>query len=195
MAREYIFDILQKELKGGETSPNVEEVGKVVSVGDGVVQIEGLPNVMFSEMVEIEKFPAEADTPSFPAVALNLEEYTVGAVVLGNDAGIKEGDIVKRTGKVLSVPTGEALLGRVVSPLGEPLDGKGPLDSKKLSSSPIERPAPAVMDREPVNKSLATGIKVIDATIPIGRGQRELVIGDRQIGKTAFAQRRRPGRT
>ena len=186
MAQEYIFNILKKELQGGETSPGVEEVGKVVSVGDGVVQIEGLPNVMFSEMVEIEKFPAEADAPTFPAVALNLEEYTVGAVVLGNDAGIKEGDIVKRTGKVLSVPTGEALLGRVVNPLGQTLDGKGTLDSSKLSSSPIEQAAPAVMDREPVSTSLATGIKVIDAAIPIGRGQRELIIGDRQIGKTSL---------
>ena len=179
MARDFIFDILQKELEGAETGAKGQEIGRVVSVGDGVVQIEGLPNAMFSEMVEI----GEA---SVPAMILNLEEYTVGAVVLGQDTKIAEGDLVKRTRGVLSVPVGEALLGRVVNPLGIALDGKGSIASKE--QLPIERPAPAVMDRQPVNTPLATGIKVIDATIPIGRGQRELIIGDRQIGKTALVQ-------
>lgn len=177
MAKDFLVDILKKELEGKDLAPSVEEIGKVVSVGDGVVQIEGLPNAVFSEMVEIN---------NVPALILNLEEYTVGAVVLGEDKYIHEGDIVKRTGKVLSVPVGESLLGRVVSPLGVPLDGRGSLASVGLSSLPIERPAPSVMDRESVNTPLATGIKVIDATIPIGRGQRELVIGDRQIGKSAL---------
>ncbi|MCH7604446.1 F0F1 ATP synthase subunit alpha [Patescibacteria group bacterium] len=186
MAKDFIFDILKKELEGVETKPAKEEIGKVVSVGDGVVQIEGLPNVVFSEMIEIQRFPADAKTPSIPAMVLNLEEYTVGAVVLGDDTAIQEGDIVKRTGSVLSVPVGESLLGRVVNPLGEPLDGRGSIATKERL--PIERPAPSVMERESVNTPLATGIKVIDAAIPIGRGQRELIIGDRQIGKTALVE-------
>ena len=179
MAKEFIFDILKKELEGVETSPTGEEIGKVVSVGDGVVQIEGLPNVMFSEMVEVGE-------GAIPAMVLNLEEYTVGAVVLGEDVKVREGDIVKRTEHVLSVPVGEALLGRVVNPLGVPLDGKGSIDTKERL--PIEQPAPPVMARQPVDTPLATGIKVVDAVIPIGRGQRELIIGDRQIGKTALIQ-------
>src|SRR3989344_4120729 len=188
MEKDYLFDILKKELEGTNLALAKEEVGRVVSVGDGVVQIEGLPNVVFSEMVEITRWPGEKDTPVLPALVLNLEEYTVGAVILGDDTLVQEGDLVRRTGKVLSVPVGEALLGRVVNPLGVPLDGKGSLDPKKLSFLPIERPAPGVIDRSPVNTSLATGIKVIDGTIPIGRGQRELIIGDRQIGKTAMVQ-------
>ena len=179
MARDFIFDILQKELEGAETGAKGQEIGRVVSVGDGVVQIEGLPNAMFSEMVEIGQ-------AAVPAMILNLEEYTVGAVVLGKDTDVQEGDIVKRTGSVLSVPVGESLLSRVVNPLGAPADGKGSIAAKE--QLPIERPAPAVMDRQPVNTPLATGIKVVDATIPIGRGQRELIIGDRQIGKTALVQ-------
>ncbi|OHA77877.1 MAG: F0F1 ATP synthase subunit alpha, partial [Candidatus Wildermuthbacteria bacterium RIFOXYD1_FULL_50_12] len=180
MAKDFLFDILQKELQGIEAGPKGEEIGRVVSVGDGVAQIEGLPNAMFSEMVEIGE-------KSVPAIVLNLEEYIVGAVVLGEDKVIREGDVVKRTKRVLSVPVGESLLGRVVNPLGVPLDGKGGL-GEKVEMLPIERPVPSVIEREPVNTPLATGIKVIDATIPIGRGQRELVIGDRQIGKTAFVQ-------
>jgi F-type H+/Na+-transporting ATPase subunit alpha len=179
MAKDFIFDIIQKELEGAQTGPQGEEIGRVVSVGDGVAQIEGLPNAMFAEMVEIGE-------SAVPAMVLHLEEYTVGAVVLGEDTSIQEGDIVKRTGNVLSVPVGESLLGRVVNPLGLPIDGKGNIDSKE--QLPVERPAPAVMDRQPVSTPLATGIKVIDAAIPIGRGQRELIIGDRQIGKTAVAQ-------
>lgn len=177
MAKDYIFDILKKELEGIDLSPKGEEIGRVVSLGDGIVQIEGLPNAVVSEMVEVN---------GAPALVLNLEEYTIGAVILGDDTLVKEGDLVKRTGKILSVPVGEALLGRVVNPLGVPLDGKGSLEKATLSFLPIERPAPSVIDREPVNTSLATGIKVIDATIPIGRGQRELIIGDRQVGKTAL---------
>src|SRR3989344_5047054 len=180
MSKDFIFDILKKELEGAEVGVSGEEIGKVVSVGDGVAQIEGLPNAMFSEMVEIGE-------GAVPAMILNLEEYTVGAVVLGEDTKIAEGDIVKRTGKVLSVPVGEGLLGRVVNPLGVPVDGKGSLGAK-IESLPIERPAPSVMDRQSVNTPLATGIKMIDAAIPIGRGQRELIIGDRQIGKTALVQ-------
>jgi len=179
MSKDFLFDILKKELEGVATGPTGEEIGKVVSVGDGVAQIEGLPHAMFSEMVEIGK-------QAVPAMILNLEEYTVGAVVLGEDTKIEEGDIVKRTGNVLSVPVGEALLGRVVNPLGVPQDGKGSIASKE--QLPIERQAPSVMDRQSVNTPLATGIKVIDATIPIGRGQRELIVGDRQIGKTALVQ-------
>lgn len=180
MKKDFLFDILKKELEGIEAGPKGEEIGKVVSVGDGVAQIEGLPHVMFSEMVEIGEY-------AIPAMVLNLEEYIVGTVVLGEDAKIGEGDIVKKTGKVLSVPVGEALLGRVVNPLGVPVDGKGSLGGK-MESLPIERTAPSVMERQSVNTPLATGIKVIDAAIPIGRGQRELIIGDRQIGKTAFVQ-------
>jgi len=180
MAKDFLFDILKKELEGAKLGPTGEEIGKVIFVGDGVVQIEGLPHAMFSEMVEI-------GDAAVPAMILNLEEYVVGAVVLGEDTKIKEGDLVKRTESVLSVPVGESLLGRVVNPLGSPIDGKGSLGAKK-ETLPIERPAPSVMDRQGVNTPLATGIKVIDATIPIGRGQRELIIGDRQIGKTALIQ-------
>ena len=180
MAKDFLFDILKKELEGAKLGPTGEEIGKVIFVGDGVVQIEGLPHAMFSEMVEI-------GDNAVPAMILNLEEYVVGAVVLGEDTKIKEGDLVKRTESVLSVPVGESLLGRVVNPLGSPIDGKGSLGAKK-ETLPIERPAPSVMDRQGVNTPLATGIKVIDATIPIGRGQRELIIGDRQIGKTALIQ-------
>ncbi|MDP4007137.1 MAG: F0F1 ATP synthase subunit alpha [bacterium] len=189
MAKDHIFDILTEELQGGKVVLEKEEIGRVVSVGDGIVQMEGLPNVVFSEMVEITKWPASAEATagkSVPALILNLGEYTVGAVVLGEEANITEGDLVRRTKKVLSVPVGEALLGRVVNPLGEPLDGKGSIAAPE--TLPIERPAPKVLDRQGVNTSLATGIKVIDAAIPIGRGQRELIIGDRQVGKTALVQ-------
>ncbi|MDP2735805.1 MAG: F0F1 ATP synthase subunit alpha [bacterium] len=186
MAKDHIFDILKQELAGKTPAAQKEEIGRVVSVGDGVVQIEGLPHAVFSEMVEITKWPGDTGASSVPALILSLEEYTAGAVVLGEDSSIEEGDVVKRTKKVLSVPVGEALLGRVVSPLGKPLDGKGSLQAKE--TLPIERPAPKVLDRQAVTTSLATGIKVVDATIPIGRGQRELIIGDRQIGKTALVE-------
>lgn len=184
--KDHITDILEKELIGKQVGPEEKEIGRVVSVGDGVVQIEGLPNAVFSEMVEISAWPKKEGDVVSPALLLNLEEYTAGAVVLGEDSNIQEGDIVERTGKVLSVPVGEALLGRVVNPLGVPLDGKGSIATKEFS--PIERPAPGVLDRQAVNVPLSTGIKVIDATIPVGRGQRELIIGDRQIGKTALVE-------
>ena len=184
MAKDFILDLVKQELEGKSIAPQKEEVGRVVSVGDGVVQLEGLPQVMFSEMVEIERWGGKGEKAQ--ALILNMEEYTVGGVVLGDEKGIQEGDLVKRTLQVLSVPVGEALLGRVVNPLGEPIDGKGPLAKTNLFSLPLERPAPGVIERESVNTSLATGTKVVDATIPIGRGQRELIIGDRQVGKTAL---------
>ncbi|OHA70349.1 MAG: F0F1 ATP synthase subunit alpha, partial [Candidatus Wildermuthbacteria bacterium RIFCSPHIGHO2_12_FULL_45_9] len=180
--KDSLYDILKKELEGVHAGPTGEEIGKVMSIGDGVAQIEGLPNAVYSEMIEVQT----QSGVSVPAMVLNLEEFLVGAVILGDATQMKEGDTVKRTGKVLSVPVGEQLLGRVVNPLGVPLDGKGTLGTTQ--TLPIERPAPAVMDRQPVNTPLATGIKAIDAAIPIGRGQRELIIGDRQIGKTALAQ-------
>jgi F-type H+/Na+-transporting ATPase subunit alpha len=187
MAKDHIFDVIKQELEGKTSGPVKEEIGRVVSVGDGIVEIEGLSGVVFSEMVEITKWPSGSfeDRP-VAALVLNLEEYTLGAVVLGEDYGIQEGDLVKRTKQVLSVPVGESLLGRVVNPLGMPLDGKGSIASQE--TLPIERPAPGVLDRQSVDTSLATGIKVIDAAIPIGRGQRELIIGDRQIGKTALVE-------
>ncbi|MBI4122809.1 MAG: F0F1 ATP synthase subunit alpha [Parcubacteria group bacterium] len=188
MEKDFIIELLQKQIQGANLKPKAEEIGRIVSVGDGIVSIEGLANAMFSEMVLISSWPASLNQPPVAALVLNLQEYLVEAVVLGDDVKVREGDVVKRTGQVLSVPVGEALLGRVINPLGKELDEKGKLSKEGLSSSPLERNAPSVMAREPVNTSLATGIKVIDATCPIGRGQRELIIGDRQIGKTALAQ-------
>lgn len=184
MEKAHIFEQLKKQLEGADVSVKGEEIGRVVSVFDGIVQLEGLPKAMASEMLSIEQWPTKKNAISVPAIALNLEEYVVGAVILGDEKHVHEGDIVKRTGKVLSVPVGEALLGRVVNPLGQPIDGKGVIASNTLR--PVEMPALSVIDRESVNTPLATGIKVIDATIPIGRGQRELVIGDRQTGKSAI---------
>jgi len=186
MKTDYIYNILKKKIEGTETDLAGEEIGKVVSVADGIIQIEGLPNAMLSERVLIEPWPQSQNVASISAVVLNLEEYSVSAVALGPAESIKEGDIVKKTGMVLSVPAGEALLGRVINPLGETMDGKGSLDKANLSYLPIENPAPSVIEREQVNTPLNTGIKVIDGTIPIGRGQRELIIGDRQTGKTAM---------
>ncbi|MBI2577286.1 MAG: F0F1 ATP synthase subunit alpha [Candidatus Wildermuthbacteria bacterium] len=184
------IDVLKQQMEGITVETKGEEIGRVSSVADGIVQIEGLPNVKFSEMVLVGQWPLGTNekAKSFPAMVLNLEEYTAGAVLFEGEAEVKEGDVVKRTGKVLSVPVGEQLLGRVVNSLGQPIDGRGPLSNKEMEMFPIERPAPSVMDREGVNTSMATGLKVIDAIIPIGRGQRELIIGDRQIGKTAIAQ-------
>jgi F-type H+-transporting ATPase subunit alpha len=153
----------------------VEEVGTVISVGDGIARIHGLEKVMAGEMLE---FPHDV-----VGIALNLEEDQVGAVLLGEYTAIQEGETVKRTRSIMSAPVGDALVGRVVNPLGVPLDGKGPIATDK--SSPIERIAPGVVDRQPVREPLQTGIKAIDSMIPIGRGQRELIIGDRQTGKTA----------
>ena len=171
-----ITKILRQEIANYDQSVAVEEVGTVISVGDGIARIYGLENVMAGEMLE---FPHDVF-----GIALNLEEDQVGAVLLGEYTAIQEGETVKRTRSIMSTPVGEALVGRVVSPLGAPLDGKGPVASEQRN--PIERIAPGVVDRQPVREPLQTGIKAIDSMIPIGRGQRELIIGDRQTGKTAI---------
>jgi F-type H+-transporting ATPase subunit alpha len=170
-----ISKILREQIENYEQTVSVDEVGSVISVGDGIARIHGLEKAMAGEML------------SFPhnvfGIALNLEEEELGAVLLGESAELKEGDVVKRTNTIMSVPVGDALIGRVVNPLGEPLDGKGPIVSEHRN--PLERIAPGVIDRQPVREPLQTGIKAIDSMIPIGRGQRELIIGDRQTGKTA----------
>ena len=170
-----ISKILREQIANYEQTVAVEEVGSVISVGDGIARIHGLEKVMAGEMLA---FPHNVY-----GIALNLEEDQVGAVLLGEYFEIKEGDTVKRTNTIMSVPVGEALIGRVVNPLGEPVDDKGPIEAKQRN--PLERIAPGVLDRQPVREPLQTGIKAIDAMIPIGRGQRELIIGDRQTGKTA----------
>ena len=172
-----ITRVLREEIENYEKTINVSETGYVISVGDGIARIHGLDRVMAGEMIE---FPHDV-----AGIALNLEEDQVGAVLLGDYAEIKEGDEVRRTKRIMSVPVGEALIGRVVDALGRPIDGKGPIETTNFS--PIERLAPGVVDRRPVKEPLQTGIKAVDAMIPIGRGQRELIIGDRQTGKTAIA--------
>lgn len=165
---------IEEEIKNFVDSPSLESVGYILSLGDGIAHIYGLNDVMMSELVEFSN-------GTFGMV-LNLESSNVGVVLFGSEEGLKERDIVKRTGKICSVPVGEALLGRVVTPLGIPLDGKGPISSTEFR--PLEYPAPNVVQRQPVNEPLQTGIMAIDAMVPIGRGQRELLIGDRQTGKT-----------
>jgi F-type H+-transporting ATPase subunit alpha len=172
-----ISRLLRSEIENYEKAVNVSETGSVISVGDGIARIYGLENVMSGELIEF--------TGGVSGIALNLEEDQVGAVLLGEYAGIKEGDEVRRTGRIMSVPVGEGMIGRVVDALGKPIDGKGPIVSKGFNA--IERIAPGVVDRQPVKEPMQTGIKAIDAMIPIGRGQRELIIGDRQTGKTAVA--------
>jgi len=172
-----ISAILREQLSNFKTAAQLEEVGTVLQVGDGVARIYGLNNVLSGELVEFET--------GTRAIALNLEEDNVGVVLMGESAGIKEGDNVKRTGLIASIKVGEGLVGRVINTLGEPIDGKGPVKGE-LFEMPLERKAPGVIYREPVKEPLQTGIKAIDAMIPIGRGQRELVIGDRQTGKTAI---------
>jgi len=172
-----ITSILRQEIENYERAIDVSEVGSVISVGDGIARIHGLEKVMAGELIE---FPHHVS-----GIAMNLEEDQVGAVLMGDFTEIKEGDEVKRTGRIMSVPVGEALVGRVVNALGEPIDGKGPILSTQYN--PVERLAPGVVARQPVKEPMQTGIKAIDAMIPIGRGQRELVIGDRQTGKTAIA--------
>jgi F-type H+-transporting ATPase subunit alpha len=169
--------ILRKQLSGFEAEADTYEVGTVLQVGDGITRIYGLAKVMAGELIE---FPNK-----IMGMVLNLEEDNVGAVLFGDSEAVREGDMVKRTGILASVPVGEAMLGRVINPLGEPIDGKGPIETK--IRLPLERRAPGVIYREPVKEPLQTGIKAIDAMIPIGRGQRELIIGDRQTGKTAVA--------
>ena len=170
-----ISKILREQISNYEQTVSVDEVGSVISVGDGIARIHGLEKAMFGEMLA---FPHELF-----GIALNLEEEEVGVVLLGESSELKEGDTVRRTNTIMSVPVGEALVGRVVNPLGEPEDDKGPIASKERI--PLERLAPGVLDRQPVREPLQTGIKAIDSMIPIGRGQRELIIGDRQTGKTA----------
>src|SRR5437764_13717024 len=174
---EEITEIIRQQLSGIGRGVDVSEVGTVVSVGDGIARVYGLDRVMAGELVQ---FPHDVI-----GLALNLEEDNVGCVLLGESYSIKEGDQVKRTGKIMSVPVGPALVGRVVNPLGIPIDGKGPINTTEFY--PIERLAPGVVDRKPVKEPLQTGLKAVDAMIPIGRGQRELIIGDRQTGKTAVA--------
>lgn len=172
-----ISQYLKNQITDFEKRVDVSEVGVVVSVGDGIARIYGLDNCMSSELLE---FPN-----NIYGMALNLEEDTVGAVLFGEDSFLKEGDVVKRTGKIMSVPAGEEMIGRVVNAIGQPIDGKGPINAK--SSRIVDVVAPGIVDRQPVREPLQTGIKAIDAMIPIGRGQRELIIGDRQTGKTAIA--------
>ncbi len=171
--------ILRQELSGVNMASELEETGTVLQSGDGIARIYGLTKVQSGEMIEFEK-------NSMKAIVLNLEEDNVGAVLLGDCVHIKEGDKVKRTGKIASVKVGEGMLGRVINTIGEPIDGKGPIIGETYEM-PLERKAPGVIFRQPVNQPLQTGIKPIDAMIPIGKGQRELIIGDRQTGKTAIA--------
>ena len=174
---EELTKIIRQQIKNYETKLQTDETGVVILVGDGIARVSGLDACMSGELIE---FP----NGSF-GMAQNLEEDTVSVVVLGTDSGIREGDTVKRTGRVVSVPVGEELIGRVVNALGEPIDGKGPIASNTFR--PVEKQAPGIIDRESVNEPLQTGIKAIDSMIPIGKGQRELIIGDRQTGKTTIA--------
>ncbi len=173
---EEISKIIKEQIKGYEMNVDVSEVGTIISVGDGIARIHGLDKVMAGELIE---FPHEV-----VGIAMNLEEDNVGAVLLGEYYKIKEGDVVRRTRRIMSVPVGEALIGRVVDAIGRPVDERGPIVTEHFN--PIERLAPGVVDRRPVHQPLQTGIKAIDSMIPIGRGQRELIIGDRQTGKTAL---------
>jgi F-type H+-transporting ATPase subunit alpha len=170
--------ILRQQLSGFKSETELEEVGTVLQIGDGIARIYGLTKVQAGELVEFEN--------GLKAMVLNLEEDNVGAVLFGPSEGIKEGDTVRRTGRIASLQVGEGLIGRVVNPLGEPIDGKGPMGGE-FFDAPYERKAPGVIYRKPVTEPLQTGLKPIDAMIPIGRGQRELIIGDRQTGKTAVA--------
>ncbi len=172
-----ITRIIREQIENYESKISVDEVGTVISLGDGIARLHGLDKVMAGELLE---FPHDV-----AGIAMNLEEDQVGCVLLGEYTEIKEGDQVKRTGRIMSVPVGEAMVGRVVNALGQPIDDKGPIQTDKYI--PVERLAPGVIDRQPVREPMATGLKAIDSMIPIGRGQRELIIGDRQTGKTAVA--------
>jgi F-type H+-transporting ATPase subunit alpha len=173
---EEISELLRKQITDFEKKVDVSEVGTVISVGDGIARIYGLEKCMASELLE---FPNNV-----MGMALNLEEDTVGAVLFGEDSLIHEGDVVKRTGRIMSVPVGEELRGRVVNAIGQPIDGKGPINAKQMRI--VDVVAPGIIDRQPVNQPLQTGLKAIDSMIPVGRGQRELIIGDRQTGKSAI---------
>ncbi|MCU1273611.1 MAG: synthase alpha subunit [Bryobacterales bacterium] len=172
-----ITSLLRQEIENYERAIDVSETGSVISVGDGIARIHGLEKVMAGELIQ---FPHDVS-----GIAMNLEEDQVGAVLLGDYTHIREGDEVRRTSRIMSIPVGDAMIGRVVDSLGVPIDGKGPINTKVFNQ--VERLAPGVVDRQPVKEPLQTGIKAIDAMIPIGRGQRELIIGDRQTGKTAIA--------
>ena len=174
---EEISQIIQKQIEGFDASVELAETGSVISVGDGIARVYGLEKCMAGELLA---FPGDLF-----GMALNLETDNVGAVLLGDDRAIKEGDEVRRTGRIVQVPVGKALAGRVVNALGQPIDGKGPIESEDTQN--LEVIAPGVVDRQPVKEPLQTGIKAIDGMVPIGRGQRELIIGDRQTGKTAIA--------
>src|SRR6201995_2041771 len=172
-----ITQLIRQQIENYESKIAVDEVGTIMTLGDGIARVHGLDKVMAGELL------------SFPhgvaGLAMNLEEDQVGVVLLGDYTEIKEGDEVKRTGRIMSVPVGDAMIGRVVNALGQPIDNKGPINTDKFI--PLERLAPGVIDRQPVREPMATGLKAIDSMIPIGRGQRELIIGDRQTGKTAVA--------
>ena len=170
-----ISAIIKNQLTGSKVGPSLDEVGTVLQVGDGIARVYGLSNVQYGELVQFDN--------GMEGIVLNLEEDNVGVVLLGPSKEIKEGDTVKRTNRIASINVGEGVVGRVVNTLGQPIDGKGKIEGK-MYEMPLERKAPGVIYRQPVNEPLQTGIKSIDAMIPIGRGQRELVIGDRQTGKT-----------
>ena len=172
-----ISAIIKDQITNFKSDAEISEVGKVLSVGDGIARVYGLDQVQAGELVEFDN--------SIKGMALNLENDNVGVVIFGDDRGIKEGDVVKRTSSIVDTPVGKGLLGRVVDALGNPIDGKGPL--KNIKKSRVEVKAPGIMPRQSVNEPMQTGLKAIDSLIPIGRGQRELIIGDRQIGKTAIA--------
>ncbi len=172
-----ISGILRSQIENYDAALAVDEIGRVLTLGDGIARIYGLSKVMAGELIE---FPH-----GVVGIAMNLEEDQVGSVTLGDYTAIREGDPVRRTGRIMSVPVGDELIGRVVNALGQPLDGKGTITTSRFN--PIERLAPGVLDRQPVREPMQTGLKAIDAMIPIGRGQRELIIGDRQTGKTAVA--------
>jgi F-type H+-transporting ATPase subunit alpha len=174
---EEISSLLKQQIENFKSDIEVVDVGTVIQVGDGIARAHGLSNVMSGELLEFAN--------GVMGMALNLEENNVGIVIMGPFTGIREGDQVKRTGRIMEVPVGEELLGRVVNPLGQPVDGRGPINTTQFR--PIESPAPGVIDRKSVHEPMQTGIKAIDAMIPVGRGQRELIIGDRQTGKTAIA--------
>jgi F-type H+-transporting ATPase subunit alpha len=189
MNKDFIIETLKKQIEGFKTETKTEKVGRVVEVGDGIARVSGISDCMASEMLEFTNVSESGKHAngheSVYGVALNLEEDQVGAMILGEYESIKEGDTVKTTGKILSVPVGEEMIGRVINSLGQAIDGKGEIKTDKFY--PIEKIAPGVITREGVRQPLQTGIKAIDSVIPIGRGQRELIIGDRQTGKTAVA--------
>jgi F-type H+-transporting ATPase subunit alpha len=179
-----ITKLIRDQIENYESKIAVDEVGTVISLGDGIARVHGLDKVMSGELLT---FPH-----GLAGIAMNLEEDQVGVVLLGEYTEIKEGDEVKRTGRIMSVPVGDAMIGRVVNSLGQPIDGKGPIATTEFL--PLERIAPGVIDRQPVREPMATGLKAIDSMIPIGRGQRELIIGDRQTGKIRRCHRHDPER-